>query len=123
MCPFVEDFSRPTYMMMNDKWNNDYSRRNEDFKTEFDFNDLHFYNEENFGEHHIQEASQFDVNIGVEFAGLNYNNLIQLVKQLRRIFQISVKYSFPEGKFSDVIFVDTREGKKAASHRTTRMDV
>ena len=123
MCPFVEDFSRPTYMMMNDKWNNDYYRRNEDFKTEFDFNDLHFYNEENFGKHQIQEASQFDVNIGVEFAGLNYNNLIQLVKQLRRIFQTSVKYSFPEGKFSDVIFVDAREGKKAASYRTIRMDV
>ena len=123
MCPFVEDFSRPTYMMMNDKWNNDYYRRNEDFKTEFDFNDLHFYNEENFGKHHIEEASQFDVNIGVEFTNLNYNNLIQLVKQLRRIFQTSVKYSFPEGKFADITFVDARERKKAARYRTARMDV
>jgi hypothetical protein len=123
MCPFIEDFSRLTYMIMNDVWNNAYYRRNEDFKTEFDFNDLHFYNEENFGKHHIEEASQFDVSVGIEFAGLNYNNLIQFVKQLRRILQTSVKYSFPEGKFADVTFVDAREGEKSARHRTARMDV
>ena len=27
MCSLIEEISRPTYMLMNDKWNNDWSRR------------------------------------------------------------------------------------------------
>lgn len=123
MCSLIEEISRPTYMLMNDKWNNDWSRRNEDYIEEFDYEGLHFYNEPG-KEKQLTKVSQFDVSVGVSFVGLRYNNLLMLVKQLRRIFETSIKNSFPEAKFADIAIFDNRTGiKKAKAAMVTRMDV
>lgn len=122
--PWFSEHTDPTYLIMNDKWNNDYSRRYEDYKEFFDYDGLHFYNERNVIER-LDKASQFDVSFRVDFSGLLFRNLIRFVKELKAMMDYVIAKSFGgDARFGDITIINEKEYSiKLPSHaRMYRMD-
>ena len=107
----------PIYMINNEKLNNDYYRKDEDYTEFFQMNNLWFFNEKSrflpYGYTHEQfwnnvksECSTFDICFMCDTINIPAKRLPKYVADMYRIVLSLVQRVFGEGQCSDVFFIN-----------------